>query len=87
MLIDFWPSEDDFKAGKPGIRHDCTFGFGGQKHPDPGAVVHRRIVSAINSLMAGSHVDQDILANWKDGHDPEGNWAHESMRQFDPVSA
>jgi hypothetical protein len=27
MLIDFWQSAADFEAGKPGIRHDCTFGL------------------------------------------------------------
>jgi hypothetical protein len=87
MLIDFWKSEEDFKAGKAGIRHDCTFGFGGQKHPNPGPAVMRRIVHAIDSLIAGGSVDPEIIANWKDGHDPEGNWAHESMRQFDAVSS
>jgi hypothetical protein len=87
MLIDFWATEADFTAGKPAARHDCTFGFGGQKHPNPGPVVLRRLESKAAQLMAdGTRVDPEIVAAWKEGADPEGNWQHPSMRQFDPVN-
>jgi len=82
-LIDFYQSEEDFKAGKPPLtRQDVVVDWSGP-HPDPGGRLKRLLewyCSAADRHQWRDKIDPKVF--WSATPDQHGILAHPTMQPF-----
>ncbi len=89
FVVDFWPSEAEFKTGKPGVRWDATLQWNGT-HPDPLSRLIRHLDAQAPHALAAAlpgrpHFNAGILADMAGKPDPHGNLAHPSIKAIEVV--